>query len=72
MNIMRFVKEIEEIQLLEDQGEYYLQYDAGGHMIKKKRIKISEDEAEICRYDENEMYNLILQYQNSGIYGEDM
>ena len=67
---MRVIKEDEGIELLENQGKYYLEYDAGAHMIKKKRIEISQDEADICQYDEEEMYNLILQYQNNGVYGE--
>ena len=40
---MRVIKEDEGIALLENQGKYCLQYDAGAHMIKKKRIDISED-----------------------------
>ena len=41
-------------------------------MVKKKRISITADEAEICQLDVEEMYNIILQYQNDGIYGEDI
>lgn len=69
---MRAIKKDEGIELLEKQGKYYLEYDAGTHMIKKKRIEISQEEADICQYDEEEMYNLILQYQNHGVYGEDI
>ena len=39
---------------------------------KEKRISITADEAELCQLDVNEMYNIILQYQNDGIYGEDI
>lgn len=69
---MRLIIEDEGIKLLESNGNYYIEYDAGAHMIKKKRIEISEDEANMCQYDTEEMYNLILQYQNNGIYGEDV
>ena len=69
---MRVIKEDEGIELLENQGKYYLEYDAGTHMIKKKRIEISQEEADICQYNEEETYNLILQYQNNGVYGEDI
>lgn len=69
---MRVIKEDEGILLLEDKGRYYLQYDAGAHMIKKKRIEITKDEAEICQYIEGEIYNIILRYQNDGIYGDNV
>ena len=38
---MKLIIEDEGISLLENKGQYYLQYDAGAHMIKKKRIVIS-------------------------------
>lgn len=69
---MELIKEDEGIQLFESDGKYYLQYDAGAHMIKKKRIEILENEVEICKYGGEEMYNIILQYQNKGVYGEDV
>ena len=69
---MKLIKENQGIQLLEEEGKFYLQYDAGAHMIKKKRIEILENEAEICQYDGDEMYNLILHYQNNGTYGDDI
>ena len=69
---MRLIMKNEGIQLLENEGKYYIEYDAGAHMIKKKRIEISEDEAEICQCDVEKMYNLILRYQNNGIYGDNV
>ena len=69
---MKLIIEDEGISLLENKGQYYLQYDAGAHMIKKKRIEITNEEAELCQLDVEEMYNLILQYQNDGVYGEDI
>ncbi len=69
---MRLIIEDEGIELLEDAGRYFLQYDAGAHMVKKKRISITIDEAEICQLDVDEMYNIILQYQNDGVYGDDI
>lgn len=69
---MKLISEDDGIQLLENEGKFYLQYDAGAHMIKEKRIEITSDEAEICQYDREEMYNIILQYQNDGVYGEDV
>ena len=73
---MKLIIEDEGISLLENKGQYYLQYDAGAQgrnlMIKKKRIEITNEEAELCQLDVEEMYNLILQYQNDGVYGEDV
>lgn len=67
---MEVVKENEGIRLIKCKSKYYLEYDAGTHMIKKKRIEISSDEAKACEYDDEEMYHTILNYQNRGIYGE--
>ena len=39
---------------------------------KEKRIEISSDEAELCQYIDDEMYNTILHYQDNGVYGEDV
>ena len=69
---MRLISEDDGLKLLENQGKFYLQYDAGAHMEKEKRIEITSDEAELCQYDREEMYNMILQYQNDGVYGEDV
>lgn len=69
---MNFIKEDEGIKLLENEGKFYLQYDAGAHMIREKRIEITSDEATICQYDGEEMYSIILQYQNDGVYGDDI
>ena len=69
---MKRILEDEGIELLKDEGRYFLQYDAGAQMVKKKRISITADEAELCQLDVDEMYNIILQYQNDGIYGEDL
>ena len=69
---MKRILEDESIELLEEAGRYFLLYDAGTHMVKKKRISITADEAELCQLDVNEMYKIILQYQNDGIYGEDI
>ena len=32
---MKLIKENEGMQLSEDEGKFYLQYDAGAHIIKK-------------------------------------
>ena len=69
---MQLIKEDTGIKLLKNEGKYYLEYDAGAHMIKKKRIEISLDEAEMCQYSDDEMYNTILYYQNKGVYGDDV
>lgn len=37
---MKLIIEDEGISLLENKGQYYLQYDAGAHMIKKKELKL--------------------------------
>ncbi len=69
---MQLIKEDEGIKLLKIENKFYLEYDAGSHMVKKKRIEISSDEAELCQYIDDEMYNTILHYQNDGVYGEDV
>lgn len=69
---MQLIKEDEGIKLLKFEGKFYLEYDAGAHMVQKKRIEISSDEAELCQYIDDEMYNTILHYQNNGVYGEDV
>ena len=37
---MELIIEDEGITLLKNKEKYYLQYDAGAHMIKKKRIEM--------------------------------
>ena len=69
---MKWILEDGSIILSDPPIKYFLQYDAGAHMVKKKRISITADEAELCQLDVDEMYNIILQYQNDGIYGEDI
>ena len=69
---MKLIREKEGIKLLKDEDVFYLEYDAGAHMVKKKRIEISSDEAELCQYLDNGMYDTIIHYQNNGIYGEDV
>ncbi len=69
---MQLIKEDEGIKLLKDEDKYYLEYDAGAHMVNRKRIEISLDEAEMCQYIDNEMYNTILNYQNNGVYGDNV
>ena len=49
-----------------------MEYDAGSHLIKLKRIHITADEAQLAHFDEEEMYHLVLEYQNKGVYGEDV
>lgn len=69
---MKLISEDMGIKLMENEGKFYLQYDAGTHMIKEKRIEITADEATICQCDAEEMYAVILNYQNNGIYGIDI
>ena len=69
---MKLILEVEGIKLLENKGKYYLEYNAGTHMVKNKRIEISEEEGISCQYDLDGMYNIILEYQNNGVYGEDV
>ena len=51
--------------------------DANGTVVEETEQEevvwaITADEAELCQLDVDEMYNIILQYQNDGIYGEDI
>lgn len=69
---MKLIREHEGIMLLKNENTFYLEYDAGAHMVKKKRIEISKEEADLCQYLDNGMYNIIIQYQNNGIYGKDV
>ena len=38
---MQLIKEDEGIKLIQIENNFYLEYDAGSHMVKKKRIEIS-------------------------------
>ncbi|MBR1735475.1 MAG: hypothetical protein IJ736_00460 [Firmicutes bacterium] len=70
MSEQLIIKEYKGIKLLKNEDKFYLEYDAGAHSIDIRRIEISEDETDMCRYADDEMYNTIIKYQNNGVYGE--
>lgn len=39
---MKRILEDEGIELLKDAGRYFLQYDAGAHMVKKKELVLQQ------------------------------
>ena len=53
-------------------GDIFYNMMLGAHMIKDKRIEIIADEAVVCQHHGSAMYHTILQYQNAGIYREDV
>lgn len=68
---MNEVLEYDGVKLLYDNtNNYYLQYDAGELMVKIKRIKITQEEAKRILNDPSESYNIIIHYQDRGIFGE--
>lgn len=69
---MKKILEDEGIALLNESGNYYLQYDAGELMVKIKRIKISEEEAKRVIRIPSCSYDIIISYQDRGIYGDDV
>lgn len=69
---MNLLIEDEGIKLLSNNDEFFLQYDAGAHMVKNKRIKITNEEAELVKNSPEIMYDIIIRYQDAGDYGEDI
>ena len=46
--------------------------DGGIELLKDAGRYFLQYDAGLCQLDVDEMYNIILQYQNDGIYGEDI
>lgn len=67
---MTEVIHMEGISLLEESGEYFLQYDAGELMVKMKRLKITRGEAQRIIRNPESSYEIIIEYQDRGIFGE--
>ncbi len=64
--------EDEGIGLYQESGKYYLRYDAGELMIKMKDLEISNEEANEVIKNPGLSYDIILSYQDKGIYGKDV
>ncbi len=69
---MNLLIEAEGIKLLSNNEEFFLEYDGCAHMLKNKRIKITNEEAELVRNSPEIMYDIIIRYQDAGDYGEDI
>lgn len=69
---MKKIIEDEGLILLSDRSDYYIEYEAGEFMVKQKMIKITLEEAEMIKLSPDIMYDIILEYQDNGIYGEDV
>lgn len=69
---MKKIIEDEGLILLKDENDYYIEYEAGELMVKQKRIKISLEEAEVIKLSPDAMYDIIIEYQDNGIYGEEV
>ena len=69
---MEKIIEDEGIGLYKSNNKYYLRYDAGELMIKMKNLEIFEEEARIVLNNPDTSYEIIISYQNKGIYGEDL
>jgi hypothetical protein len=65
------ILEDDGIELYKDNNKYFLRYDAGELMIKMKNLQILEQEAERVIENPDSAYEIIIGYQNKGIYGED-
>jgi hypothetical protein len=68
---MEKIMEDEGIGLYKSNNKYYLRYDSGELMIKIKNLEISEEEAKSVINNPDVSYDIIISYQNKGIYGED-
>ena len=69
---MRQILEDEGILLLESNGKYFLQYDAGELMIKLKNLPITEEEANIIMLSPESSYDIIIDHQDKGDFGIDI
>ncbi len=69
---MKRILEDEGISLVSDNGIYYLIYDGGELMIKMKKLEITHKEAEEVINNPDIMYRIIIQYQDKGIFGENL
>lgn len=69
---MKKIIEDEGLILLSDGNDFYMEYEAGELMVKQKMIKITLEEAEMIKLSPETMYDIILEYQDNGIYGEDV
>ena len=68
---MEKIMENEGIELYKNKNKYFLRYDAGELMIKMKNLQISEKEAKEVMNHPESSYDIIINYQDRGIYGED-
>ena len=68
---MKQILEDEGILLLESNGKYYLQYDAGELMIKLKNLLITEEEAKAIIQKPDLSYDVIINYQDKGEFGNE-
>ena len=68
---MEKIMEDEGIGLYKSNNKYYLRYDSGELMIKIKNLEISEEEAKSVINNPDVSYDIIISYQNKGIYGKD-
>ena len=59
------------IEIVKREGKYYLKYDAGEICDRIKQIQITDAEMKLAQKSSIDAYNVIIQYQNKGIYGED-
>jgi hypothetical protein len=70
--MMEKIMEDEGIGLYKSNNKYFLRYDAGELMIKMKNLEISEEEARSVINNPDTSYDIIISYQNKGIYGENL
>lgn len=66
------ILEDDGIVLLKSNNQYFLQYDAGELMIKMKNLPITNEEAKKVIDNPDVSYNIIIQYQDKGQFGEDV
>lgn len=69
---MKKIIEDEGLILLSDGNNYYIEYESGELMVKQKRIKITLEEAEVIKLSPDIMYDIMIGYQDNGVYGEEV
>ena len=67
---MQKLIQTDEITLLKDGDNYYLQYDAGMFTIMTKSLKITPEEAEAILENPDTADDIIIKYHDQHIFGD--
>ena len=66
---METLLDSEGIELIKNDGNFFLRYDAGEIVSQMRDLEITSDEADRLMKDPAEAYGIIIGYQNKGEYG---